>query len=634
MRGLRVATLAAALAVGAVLGGLTASAGGSVLGGVKASVGSARGVPTASAGATTEATLERPDAPVVIQQTQPASNGSATGPINVHLPDELLGIEPGDLVAFSWDGGWEQIPVQVDEREVIDLNRIYGPGYPNCSDPCYSKPPDGARHINYTDPETWVGPDSDPTLDADDEVALMARDAGAPADSPFAPAGVNPETGTEVEITDPLDGATGYVYLFERSDPDLDPGAGASYVEYDFELLNGPYKEGAYHPTNTAPGQGMARGPRPERSEVRTANYTRGFTDRWLDDEIRIHRGEATGVDILDRHDAQFDALDATCIRTQTTYRAGEGAFVTNKSGPVRAIRDFIGANSGPHVQRQHVFYDGKEDINTFLRVHPVPGVTDFFDYSADGIGLRYSNGVGDLTINSELLIDGVPDPFLPAVGLSGLDGWEKVDGPQGGLTMPQRFVTNNVDPTFRVNYRDGNVTGMSPCNGDDELYGASGPQGNTIFENTDEAGRNQWGGGLFKYLYYQRTIYFEAPGEADGPRRSAEEQNPLQLAIGPAGLVAEPENEPPVAGFELSPSSPTAGELVTFTSTSTDPDGEIVAYEWDLTGDGEFDDASGEVATRRFGVGERQVSLRVTDDAGATDVATRLVTVCRKQGC
>jgi hypothetical protein len=611
LRGLRFEILAATLvAAGAVLVGLVASAG-----------------------ASEESTLDRPDAPVVLQQTQPASNGSATGPINVHLPDELLGIEPGDLVAFGWEGGWKQIPVQVDEREMMDLNRIYGPGYPNCSDPCYSKPPDGARHINYTDPGTWVGPDSDPTLDADDEVALMARDAGGRAGSPFAPAGVSAASGTEVEITDPLDGGTGYVYLFERTDPGLDPGAGRSYVDYDFELENGPYKEGAYHPTNTAPGEGMAHGPRPEASQVTTANYTRGFTDRWLDDEIRVHRDDATGVDILDRHDAQFDALDATCVRTQATYRAGEGAFVTNRSGPVRAIRDFIGANSGPHVQRQHIFYAAKEDINTYLRVHPVPGVTDFFDYSADGVGLRYSNGTGEITLNSNLAIDGVPDPFIPAGGLSGLDGWESVDGPQGGLTMPQRFVTDNVDPTYRVNYRDGNVTGMQLCNGDDELYGASGPQGNSAFENTDEAGRDQWGGGLFKYLFYRRTIYYEAPGEADGPRRFAEEDNPLELSLSPAGLADEPADEGPVAAFEFAPDSPTAGDLVSFTSTST-AGGEIASHEWDLTGDGSFEDATGETTARRYGVGERRVSLRVTDDAGASDVVTRTVTVCRKRGC
>ncbi|MGA7436356.1 MAG: hypothetical protein WBW44_12180, partial [Solirubrobacterales bacterium] len=33
------------------------------------------------------------------------------------LPD-LLGAVPGRIVAFSWDGSWKQVPVQVDERKV------------------------------------------------------------------------------------------------------------------------------------------------------------------------------------------------------------------------------------------------------------------------------------------------------------------------------------------------------------------------------------------------------------------------------------------------------------------------------------------------------------------------------------
>ena len=160
----------------------------------------------------------------------------------------------------------------------------------------------------------------------------------------------------------------------------------------------------------------MNFGPRPETSFVQTDNYQRGFTDRWYDNELRIMRGAATGVDILDRHDDQFDAVDASCVRTQDTFRIGEGAFIVNTDGPVRAIRDFIGANSGPHVQRQHIFYDGLEVINTYLRVHPIPGVIDFFDYSEAGIGLTYENGVmtpGGVVSGTPpggVTIDGQPD--------------------------------------------------------------------------------------------------------------------------------------------------------------------------------------------------------------------------------
>ena len=158
---------------------------------------------------------------------------------------------------------------------------------------------------------------------------------------------------------------------------------------------------------------------------------------------------------------------------TQATFSQGEGAFIVNKDGPVRAIRDFVGANSGPHVQRQHIFYDDLEVINTFLRVHPIPGVVDFFDYSAAGIGLTYENGVmtpGGLVSGTPpggVTIDGQPDAVTGA-GTALLAGFESVDGPQGALVDAQRLLTNNPDPGYHLDYRDGNVSNRSLCTGDD----------------------------------------------------------------------------------------------------------------------------------------------------------------------
>ena len=138
----------------------------------------------------------------------------------------------------------------------MDLNRPYTTTRPTCSDPCYSNPPNGgAIHPEFTDPDTFVGADSDATLDANDEVALMAFDAGGPRTTSVAPAGVDPASAVEVEITDPLDGGVGYAYLFEDTSG-LDPAAGKDYVDYEFNLTNGPYKTGAYNPTNTTRATG------------------------------------------------------------------------------------------------------------------------------------------------------------------------------------------------------------------------------------------------------------------------------------------------------------------------------------------------------------------------------------------
>jgi len=68
----------------------------------------------------------------------------------------------------------------------------------------------------------------------------------------------------------------------------------------------------------------------------------------------------------------------------------------------------------------------------------------------------------------------------------------------------------------------------------------------------------------------------------------------------------------------------------ITFDATNSyDPDGEIVSYEWDLDDDGEFDDAFGPNPTKTWDIPyQGNVSLRVTDDKGATSIDTTTVTV------
>src|SRR6185437_9895763 len=57
------------------------------------------------------ATITRPSDPVVL-------DGSA-------LP-KLLGTDPMHVVGFAWDGSaWHQIPVQVDQRDLVSPGQIY-----------------------------------------------------------------------------------------------------------------------------------------------------------------------------------------------------------------------------------------------------------------------------------------------------------------------------------------------------------------------------------------------------------------------------------------------------------------------------------------------------------------------------
>ena len=100
------------------------------------------------------------------------------------------------LPAGSWpsssaavDGApvWTQVPVQVDQRKVVAFGTkpssnatagVVGTVYGNGSG--------GPTALQYADPNTFVGADTDPNLDADDEVVFMAFDGGGERRAPIA----------------------------------------------------------------------------------------------------------------------------------------------------------------------------------------------------------------------------------------------------------------------------------------------------------------------------------------------------------------------------------------------------------------------------------------------------------------
>jgi hypothetical protein len=89
------------------------------------------------------------------------------------------------------------------------------------------------------------------------------------------------------------------------------------------------------------------------------------------------------------------------------------------------------------------------------------------------------------------------------------------------------------------------------------------------------------------------------------------------------------PTNNPPTADAN-GPYTVGEGETVTLdASDSFDLDGTILSYEWDLDNDGSYDDAIGVTTVTTFGDdGTFTVGLQVTNDAGASDTTTAVVSV------
>jgi PKD repeat protein len=80
-----------------------------------------------------------------------------------------------------------------------------------------------------------------------------------------------------------------------------------------------------------------------------------------------------------------------------------------------------------------------------------------------------------------------------------------------------------------------------------------------------------------------------------------------------------------PVASFAYSPQNPKVGEEITFdASSSCDPDGQIVSYNWHF-GDGNT--AEGDIATHAYSqVGAYTITLTVVDNEGLQDSTTQLI--------
>lgn len=102
-------------------------------------------------------------------------------------------------------------------------------------------------------------------------------------------------------------------------------------------------------------------------------------------------------------------------------------------------------------------------------------------------------------------------------------------------------------------------------------------------------------------------------------------ESSPQDYTI-TALVVTQETNEPPDADFSFSPSRPTTDDTVQFTDRSSDPDGEVVDWEWDF-GDGSTNTRQNpsHLYSR---AGTYTVELTVTDDDGATDSVSKSITV------
>jgi hypothetical protein len=411
----------------------------------------------------------------------------------------FVGLAPTDIVGFRFENNtWKQIPVQVDERALLDIVTPYGPLAAAAS---YPPSPSNPKVVFYCDAATHTGADPDPAFDNDDELVFMAKDAGDLADGSLPPNVVN-GSARRITVADPLGGAA-FVYLFQKAGA-LDQGAGVKYVTYTSNLAG----------TMGFPANGS--GTNNESTTIATASYTWHFSSEWVSDELKLTAGN--GADVLDRYKNFF--ADGNCIRHEDAFSGGENAYVTARSGPVRVIRSYMGAVSGPLTQRTHIFYDKRQDIQTDLRVHNIVSIYDAFDYTSSANGMSYRNNMNAGGVN----IDGAQDVVVKGNLL-----WEQVSGAQGTVSILHRRVTDLTanDASFSSYYDDSSAKPASKCTGDNQAWGTSGVA--VLFANgsvcTDPMGPGCAGSVWLRNLQAKRTVYVDGP---NGAPTTAEDYNAM----------------------------------------------------------------------------------------------------------
>ena len=402
-----------------------------------------------------------------------AHNGTIVVP-----PDARTGVAPEDVVAYRYENGeFSEIPVQVDERFpyfLANANSDFGMYSGTDEELSYEwdveswRKTAGQCEAQYPNADDRAMEDPVATFDDDDELVFMADDAGAPAPAEaLGPVGTYGDR-MEVRLNDSFDPtAERYVYLFLRaggSSFDADNG----YVDYQrdanadqwidrtFFADDDPEKLGT---SNTGYGPNLSgtvchptlgvknstdRFPR-DGVTVSTDSYRWRATGRWMVREMSITKPGTTrayGPDLIDRwkgrafQQSPDSEISVVGFEDEQVNWEGNSTLLGELEGPVRAIRETWGADSGTNVTKTETFYRDSIAYRYRVRVHPIPpdGLYTSWDYNR-GVAATYYNE----TKAEGVAIDGVNDDVGQVDDLGGRPAY--FDAPDPTFTKPLAFL-------------------------------------------------------------------------------------------------------------------------------------------------------------------------------------------------
>ncbi|MDX6662860.1 MAG: hypothetical protein QOG09_962, partial [Solirubrobacterales bacterium] len=447
------------------------------------------------------------------------------------------------------------------------------------SDPASSHPTPGG-------PETT--PDPVPGLDNNDELSFMAGDAGARAPiGATLPKGV--ESARAVAITDPLTQRQSYAYVMKAAATGPSPAytADSGYVHYQRDANadifhysqsnngsygqapKGPYCDAAGNP-DTSHGAVAQRRPGDE-GTVTTPRYRFRYDGRWLMTDIRISPNSDGnyGPDLVDRWKARAFAQDpgsqTPCcgFEDEDVNWGGSSQLLGELTGPVRAIRETWGADSGTNVIRRETFYRDEVRQKTWLRVHVIPpldGIYAQWDFNAGRVNRYYNDrtpqGVPIDGHNDETL-GNLDDPCNPKY-----DGNDTSQIDQGYRSLYKQLqlcsVTNNsaapkqARDHLSIDLADPTLSDANASLGWNET---TGPNGTIVDRYQIDKATDLTPGGAAQSLaampYYRDDACFDdGTGSDPGPRlRPGEADETTTAPNGTARKCWDSASDPAVPG-------------------------------------------------------------------------------------
>jgi hypothetical protein len=373
--------------------------------------------------------------------------------------------------------------------------------------------------------------DPQPLFDADDELSFMAGDAGAQAPS-GTPLPSGTADGQVVTISDPLDPTTvryvylvtqpggssydaknGYVKMTRDSDSltwldrySFSPASydkiGTSNTGYGPNLPGSVCQTAADNDGQITAANGVAR-PSKDRAPrddftVTTPTYREHASGRWLVQGFQVRKPDSNGwsSNIIARWKGrafqQSPDSDVSVVGFEDEQVNWElnSALLGWRQGPVRAIREVWGADSGTNVTKTETYYRDADVYAYHLRVHPIPPDGLYTDWSyRPGVATTYYN----VAQQGGVAIDGQPDTSANEIDQVPVTG--------------QNAYVNSCDPKFTV------------CSALDNPEEVAGPGFELVYE-FELTGPTAAAGNIAAVPYYRDDACFDdGTGDAPAPR-------------------------------------------------------------------------------------------------------------------